>query len=294
MSCIFVGYSDNSKGYKLYNPETKLMLRSRDVIFLEDTFESDLPDCNQDINSLLDEKPSVKPDPVYFEGDVNNNIDDENHQNHVEDMNVDNIVREAESRPQRDRIAPDRLGAITGNWLEYVDHASIVVSDNDEPKHVGEAFSGRNAKQWKDATAAEFQSLLNNRTWDLVDLPEGKNVTGCKWVFKLKRDENGEITCYTARLVAQGFTQEAGVDYDEIFAPVAKYDSIRSVLVIANQLDLKVHQMDIKIAFLQGDLDNEIYMKQPEGYIDKTQPNKVCKLRRSIYGLKQSARSLFE
>ena len=132
--------------------------------------------------------------------------------------------------------------------------------------------------------------MLKNQTWDLVELPEGKNVTGRKWVFKLKHDENGEITHYKARLVAQGFTQEAGVDYDEVFAPVAKYDSIRSVLPIANQLDLEVHQMDVKTAFLQGDLDNEIYMKQPEGYIDKTQPNKVCKLRISIYRLIQSAR----
>ena len=290
MQCIFVGYPYNSKGYKLYNAETKQMLRSRDVIFLEDTFESDLSDCNQDKELLLDEKPSVKLDPIYFEGGVNINNDNENHENCMRDINVDDVIPATEGRPQRNRIAPDRLGAITGNWWNYVDYASIAVADNDEPRNVREAFTGQNAKQWKGATDAEFQSLLKNQTWDLVDLPEDKKVIGCKWVFKLKRDANGEITRYKARLVAQGYSQEAGIDYDEVFAPVAKYDSIRSILAIANQLDLEVHQMDVKTAFLHGDLDNEIYMKQPEGYIDITQPDKVCKLRKSLYGLKQSAR----
>ena len=255
MECIFVGYPYNSKGYKLYNPETKQMLRSRDVIFLEDTFESDLSDCNQDKELLLDEKPSVKLDPLYFEGGVNINIDNENHENCMRDINVDDVIPATEGRPQRNRIAPDRLGAITGNWWDYVDYASIAVADNDEPRNVREAFTGQNAKQWKGATDAEFQSLLKNQTWDLVDLPEDKKVIGCKWVFKLKRDANGEITRYKARLVAQGYSQEAGIDYDEVFAPVTKYDSIRSILAIANQLDLEVHQMDVKTAFLHGDLD---------------------------------------
>ena len=130
MQCIFVGYPYNSKGYKLYNPETKQMLRSRDVIFLEDTFESDLSDCNQDKELLLYEKPSVKLDPIYFEGDVNINIDNENHENCMRDINVDDVTPATEGRPQRNRIAPDRLGAIAGNWWDYVDYASIAVADN--------------------------------------------------------------------------------------------------------------------------------------------------------------------
>ena len=130
MPCIFAGYPDNSKGYKLCSSETMQTLRSCDVIFLEDTFQNDLYDCNQDIKLLLDEKPHVKPHPVYFKGDVSINIDDENHENHVGDINTDNIIPAAEDRPQKNRIAPDRLEAITGNWWHYVNHTFIAVADN--------------------------------------------------------------------------------------------------------------------------------------------------------------------
>ena len=131
---------------------------------------------------------------------------------------------------------------------------------------------------------------MNNNTWDLVELPEGKNVVGCKWVFKIKRNADGTVSRYKARLVAQGYSQEPGEDYDEVFAPVVRYNSIKTVLAIPNQFDKEVHQMDVKTAFLNGELENEIYMKQLEGYVDKDRPGMVCKLQKSLYGLKQSAR----
>ena len=109
-------------------------------------------------------------------------------------------------------------------------------------------------------------------------------------MYKTKRNASGEIDRYKARLVAQGFTQQHGIDYEEIFAPVARYQSIRCVLAIANQFNFEVHQMDVKCAFLNGDLDDVIFMKQPEGFVDEKNPDKVCRLNRSIYGLKQSAR----
>ncbi len=127
-------------------------------------------------------------------------------------------------------------------------------------------------------------------TWELVDLPDGANLVGCRWVFKTKRKADGTVDRYKARLVAQGYSQEEGVDFDEVFAPVAKYKSIRTVLAIANQLNLDVHQMDVKSAFLNGELSEDIYMKQPEGFVNKKCPAKVCKLKKSLYGLKQSAR----
>ena len=97
----------------------------------------------------------------------------------------------------------------------------------------------------------------------MVDLPKGKNVVGCKWVFKVKRNADGDASRYKAPLVAQGYSQEAGQDDEEVFAPIAKYSPIRSVLAIANQLDLEVHQMDVRTAFLNVDLENEIYIEQP-------------------------------
>ena len=120
----------------------------------------------------------------------------------------------------------ERLGSITG--------ITLAVSDTDEPKNMNEALNGNDAQKWKDATDAEYVSLMKNNTWNLVDLPDGKNLYGCKWLFKVKRNADGSINRYKVRLVAQGYLQEAGEDYDEIFAPVAKYNTIRSVLGIAN------------------------------------------------------------
>ena len=109
------------------------------------------------------------------------------------------------------------------------------------------------------------------------------------WVYKAKRKADGKIDRFKVRLVAPGYSKEVGIDYDEVFAPVA-INSIRCVLAIANQLNLEVHQMDVKSAFLNGELKDEIYMKQPEGYVYEMYPKKVCKLNRILYGLKQSAR----
>ena len=123
-----------------------------------------------------------------------------------------------------------------------------------------------------------------------MDLPPGKNVVGCKWIFKIKKNADGSFNRFKARLVAQGFSQEEGIDFHEVFAPVAKYNSIRTVLAVSNALDLELHQMDVKTAFLNGTLEEDIYMSQPQGCIEKDKPEKVCKLRKSLYGLKQSAR----
>ena len=121
-------------------------------------------------------------------------------------------------------------------------------------------------------------------------MPENKNVIGCRWLFKVKRSSDGKFDRFKARLVAQGYTQEHGIEYQEVYAPVIRYSAIRSLLALANHFDLEIHQLNVKTAFLQGTLDTEIYMKQPRGYTDKTKPDYVCRLKRSIYGLKKSAR----
>ena len=118
-----------------------------------------------------------------------------------------------------------------------------------------------------------------------VGLP---NVLGSRWVFKVKRNEHGEVDRFKARLVAQGYSQKKGVDYDKVFSPVARNASLPSLLALANAHALHIHQMDAKTAFLNGTLDCAIYMSQPEGFIDSSKPNHVCKLKRSLYGLKQS------
>lgn len=194
-------------------------------------------------------------------------------------VNIDDEVVQQTSRPVRNARAPDRYG----EW-------AAVVETDVEPKTFKQAIECSERDNWNEAMTEEISALQKHDTWELVDLPEGRNLVGCKWVYKAKRKSNGDIDRYKARLVAQGYSQEAGVDYDEVFAPVARYTSIRSVLAIANQLDLEVHQMDVKSAFLNGELSDEIFMKQPEGFVDENYPKKVCRLKKSLYGLKQSAR----
>ena len=125
---------------------------------------------------------------------------------------------------------------------------------------------------------------------DLVDLPEGRKPVECKWIFKIKRGSDGSIKRYKARLVAKGFSQKHGTDYDETFAPVVRYSSIRTLIAYAVQNYMKIDQMDVVTAFLNGKLEEDIYMTQPEEYVKPGEEKKVCKLKRSLYGLKQSPR----
>jgi len=125
-----------------------------------------------------------------------------------------------------------------------------------------------------------------NQVWNLVDLPLGRKAIGNKWILKIKRKADGSIERYKARLVAKGYTQQEGIDYEETFSPVVRFTSIRLILAIVAHLDLELHQMDVKTAFLNGELDEEIYMEQPVGFVVEGQEHKVCMLQRSIYGLK--------
>jgi hypothetical protein len=145
-------------------------------------------------------------------------------------------------------------------------------------------------KQWEAATKDEIRSLIENGTFAFVDLPKRRSAISCKWVFKLKLDENGDVVRFKARLVARGFSQVYGVDYLETYAPVAKMTTIRLIFAIAAMEGWHIHQMDVKTAFLLGLLDEEIYMEIPEGFELHNVRGKVCKLLKSLYGLKQASR----
>lgn len=121
-------------------------------------------------------------------------------------------------------------------------------------------------------------------------MPSGRRAIQSKWVFNLKRDKNGEVVKYKSRLVAKGCSQRFGVDYTETFSPVVRYSSLRLIFALAVEFDLHLHQMDVTTAYLNGTLQEVVYMVQPEQFVDKNYPEKVCRLKKSIYGLKQAGR----
>ena len=141
---------------------------------------------------------------------------------------------------------------------------------------------------WKEAIKSEVDSILQNHTWELVDLPSGYKPLESKWIFKRKIKADGSIDKYKVRLAIKGYRQQEGLDYFDTYSPVTRINFIRMILAIAVLRNLEVHQMDVKTAFLNGDLEEEIYMEQPEGFIVLGQEKKVCKLVKSLYGLKQA------
>ena len=165
-----------------------------------------------------------------------------------------------------------------------------LTSGINEPSNLEEALNSENVLQWRNALDDEYNSLIKNDTLKLVQRPDNVNIVGCRWVFKIKRNSEGHIDRFKARLVAKGFTQTQGVDYGEVFSPVARMTTIRSLLALANIHNFEIHQMDVRTAFLNGTIDYDVFMEQPEGYVDVNHSEFVCKLNKSIYGLKQSAR----
>ena len=167
----------------------------------------------------------------------------------------------------------------------------LVSSLKMNPKKVSEALEN---ESWVEAMQEELLQFSIQKVWELVDLPPGKHAIGSKWVFRNKADERGIVVRNKARLVAQGHKQEEGIDYDEVFAPVARIEAIRIFLAFASYMGFIVYQMDVKSAFLYGEIEEEVYVTQPPGFIDPHHPTKVYKVQKVLYELHQAPRAWYD
>ena len=267
--CILLGYGSNTKGYRLYDPVQRKVLHSRDVRFNEQEFSENREAAPKDSDS------EVRRVTLELSSEPNTDPGSPN----MPDDPAPQPAQPELRRSTRHRHPPDYYGTL---WSH--------LSFQSEPTSFEEATASPCSSKWMEAMKSEMKSLSDNNVWDLVQLPIGKKAVGSKWVYKVKRGADGSVERHKARLVAQGFSQRYGADYDETFSPVVRSESLRSLVAISVQCGFKLHHVDVSTAFLNGNLEEEVYMKQPKGFVKKGGEELVCKLRKSIYGLKQSSR----
>jgi hypothetical protein len=292
---VFLGYSSGVQGYKLWNPETKKSMLSRSVVFNE----SEMYYSNRATNAHDDvpQKVSVQVENLD-EGDHVIDDDAGTQDTHVLDTDSAAIVNSpilqpiqpmTIDRPVRVRKPVRRLIAECN--MNFALSCAEEVDYSAELSTYTEAVVSGDREKWVVAMQEEKQSLEKNDTWDIVRLPSRKKAVRRKWIFKRKEGSSpSETSRFKARLVVKGFSQILGIDYSDVFSPVVKHSSIRAPLGIVAMHNLELEQLDVKTAFLHGDLEEEIYMDQLEGFIVTGKENFVCKLKKSLYGLKQSPR----
>lgn len=297
---ILVGYCESTKGYRVMNPKTHQIVKSRDVIFFENFQQSNefivsVQPTAEETSEMSEESDKLKQDESATTSQPNQkNLEEADSEASSEcetdvGEDLDNTyqpprhIQSSESPYSNITLRPRNRGGSSNNTGMLCFYTSL-----SDPQTVEEALSSSEANEWRQAMDEEINSLLKNETWELVDLPTGKNALPSKWVFKRKTDQQGNIKQYKARLVIKGYAQRKGVDYQDVYSPVVRYTSIRYLFALAAQQDLQIDQMDAVSAFLQGNIDTDIYMQQPEMYI--TGSEKVCHLKKSLYGLKQASR----
>ena len=278
--CVLLGYGANQKGYRLYDIERMKVIHSRDVVF----DETSMPGIQKEsavkyVELEINEESSVGTSTHETSGSVSDMATAEG-QLSEESLPVNSGSEVALRRSTRNKQQPDRYGH----------SVSVAFTEHTDPSSVSEARSAPDRLEWENAMETEMRSLLSNKVWELVEPPPNRKIVGSKRVFKWKIDANGIVERYKARLVAQGCTQKFGLDYEETFSPVVRFESIRFLLAVGAQHKLQLHQMDVSTAFLHGELTEEVYMRQPEGFIESGKEHLVCHLQRSIYGLKQFPR----
>ncbi|KAK3925131.1 Retrovirus-related Pol polyprotein from transposon TNT 1-94, partial [Frankliniella fusca] len=278
---IMVGYCEGSKGYRVAYPnDPGHVIESRNVKFIENKLGCTLDGDNTEpkFDELIPEWDMIITNTEVHETVQNNNENDyetEEDENEYEEDNQE----DQEGRQPRIRKKPA--------WHDdYVMLCDVAWSNVDVVPSSGNV--ALKDPKWKLAMEKEYNSLVKNGVWELVERPEGVNVIKSKWVFKVKKYAAGNYDCHKARLVARGYSQKKGIDYEEVYSPVVRPETLRLIMCLSNELSLEMEHVDITTAFLNGVITEKIYMEQPEGFVKN---GKVCALKKSIYGLKQASRA---
>lgn len=303
-SGTFVGYDEVSKGYRIWSKGTNKIEIHRDVYFKrksqseQDDKDTEESKCNLEVPApkSIEEEIQQEQQKVVELADSESDHDDE-----YEEPDQAAEVYNQQEMDQREERQPEEDASNSGSQRQlrnrnqlkpparYGDTLnSLFLMEGNEPKSLQEALESDRSQQWKEAMDEELAALQKNQTWILTKPPEEETMLPNRWVFKVKLKDDGTIDRYRARLVVKGFLQRPGLDYFETFSPVVKFDSVRMLLALAAARRMHVEQFDVKTAFLYGELEEDVYMEQPAGFEDGS--GKVCKLKRSLYGLKQSSR----
>jgi transposase InsO family protein len=283
---VMIGYSATSRAYRLWNPSDDSILEATDVNFEESRLYYENKQTESTMN-LLDTED-------------------------VEEYQVEEIKGERINKGKREYLVKwTGYTEDESTWEPYEHLKDCVALEHWQSRDLAEAFTSAGSEdfsedpktrrealcradgtKWQQAMESEFRSLINNETWEMVPRPTERTVIQNKWVFKLKRKPDGTIAKYKARLVARGFTQIQGIDYEETYAPVISFSALRTLIALAVSNRLEIEQIDIETAYLNGVIDKTVYLEQPEGFDSPEYPRSryVCLLRKGLYGLKQAGR----
>jgi hypothetical protein len=296
---ILVGYSCSRKAYKCYNFRLRKIVESVDVKFDESSFlKSKSKQKDQQIHEIYDKHKMDKDvsETKETKTDDNEQLVPTSIQGTTPFKSITPSKtpskRIQKNHPEEQIIGDINSGIGTRNRrLESTStHEQVSLLSLIEPKNIEEAIKD---EYWMKAMKEEINQIEKNKTWELVPRPLNENVIGDKWVFRNKMDEVGKVTRNKARLVCKGHAQVEGIDYGETFSPVARMESIRLFLAYTSSKNFKVYQMDVKSAFLNGDLEEEVYMEQPDGFQVQEAEQYVYRLKKALYGLKQAPRAWY-